>query len=227
MDLYITEKDTGTRVALSLLPDNVAIKGDSNTISYNFISVGEVKFPSGQKLKRYSWKGVFPGESRQDLSFIKKQHWIAPKELIGIFETWKEKATKLTLLLTETTLNVDVYLLTFNYDFEGGNGDVFYSVSFIEAKDPIVYTTTEAKTKQSSVSSNISAGSRPKSKTDTSTNSEQTRVHTVKQHENLWSIAEKKLGNGADYMKIYELNKDAIGSDPNVIPVGIDLVLPY
>ena len=40
MDLYMTEKDTGTKIALSLLPDSVKTKANSNFISYNFISVG-------------------------------------------------------------------------------------------------------------------------------------------------------------------------------------------
>jgi len=45
-------------------------------------------------------------------------------------------------------------------------------------------------------------------------------TYTVQPGDTLWGIAQKLLGNGAEYMKIYEANKDVIGSNPDVIKVG-------
>lgn len=228
MDLYLTEKDTGSKVALCLLPDSVKTKTSTNTTSYSFINVGEVKIPSGQKLKQYSWSGTFPGQKHKNLSFIKKQHWNAPKNMISTIETWRKKGTKLVLLLTETDLNVEVYLYSFTYTQKGGSGDVEYDITFIEAKDVSVYTIVEAKTTQSKKSSNVSNGTRPASKTtNTSTKSEQTKTYTVKKGDCLWNIAKKYLGSGSKYTVIYEMNKKTIGSNPNLIYAGQVLVIPY
>ena len=55
------EKETGERIALSLLPDAVKSKASTNVITYNFITVGEVKMPNGQKLREFSWAATLPG----------------------------------------------------------------------------------------------------------------------------------------------------------------------
>lgn len=43
--------------------------------------------------------------------------------------------------------------------------------------------------------------------------------HEVQKGENLWKIAEKHLGNGANYMKIFEANKPML-KDPDLIYPG-------
>ncbi len=49
--------------------------------------------------------------------------------------------------------------------------------------------------------------------------------HEVQKGENLWKIAEKHLGNGADYMKIFEANKPML-KDPDLIYPGQTLRIP-
>ena len=41
----------------------------------------------------------------------------------------------------------------------------------------------------------------------------------------LWKIAAKAYGNGAQWQKIYEANKDTI-KDPGMIYIGMTLVIP-
>lgn len=51
------------------------------------------------------------------------------------------------------------------------------------------------------------------------------RTYTVVKGDCLWSIAKKYYGNGAQYKKIYEANKDKI-KNPNLINVGQVLTIP-
>lgn len=51
-------------------------------------------------------------------------------------------------------------------------------------------------------------------------------IYTVKKGDNLWTIAKKFYGNGADYSKIYEANKDTIGNNPNLIYPGQTFTIP-
>ena len=90
MDIYITEKTSGTRIALSMLPEKIKHKGSAKFQTYDIINVGEVKLPRGTKLLSFSWSGTFPGASRKGYSFIKAQHWKDPKELEQIFEGWRQ-----------------------------------------------------------------------------------------------------------------------------------------
>jgi nucleoid-associated protein YgaU len=52
------------------------------------------------------------------------------------------------------------------------------------------------------------------------------QTYTVQAGDTLWGIAQKLLGNGALYTKIYEANKDVIGSNPDLIKVGMVLKIP-
>ncbi len=51
-------------------------------------------------------------------------------------------------------------------------------------------------------------------------------THTVKRGENLWKIAVVEYNNGYKWLEIYRANKRAIGSNPGLIRVGMQLTLP-
>ncbi len=225
----MTEKETGERIALSLLPDAVKSKASTNVITYNFITVGEVKMPNGQKLREFSWAGTLPGAKAKNYPFVKKQHWKSPKSLIKIFESWRKKGTSIILMLTETPLYCEVFLSAFEHTFSGGTGDVQYSISFTERKPVKIYTILEAKQETAKSDNNIDSSARPatqKPNTDTQTNSAQTKSYTVKSGDTLWDIAQKHLGAGSRWQEIYNLNKSVIGSDPAKIRAGQTFVLP-
>ena len=51
-------------------------------------------------------------------------------------------------------------------------------------------------------------------------------TYTVKKGDNLWNLAKKFYGNGADYGKIYEANRDVIGGNPSLIYPGQTFTIP-
>lgn len=51
------------------------------------------------------------------------------------------------------------------------------------------------------------------------------QIYTVKQYDTLAAIA-RRLTGSTDYTAIYEQNKDLIGSNPNNLTVGMELVIP-
>jgi nucleoid-associated protein YgaU len=51
-------------------------------------------------------------------------------------------------------------------------------------------------------------------------------MYTVKAGDTLGAIAKAKLGDAGRWTEIYELNKSAIGTDPNMIEAGALLKLP-
>ena len=53
-----------------------------------------------------------------------------------------------------------------------------------------------------------------------------TKTHTVEKGENLSVIAEQELGSQSRWKEIYELNKELIGKDPDLIQPGMELKLP-
>jgi len=51
-------------------------------------------------------------------------------------------------------------------------------------------------------------------------------IYTVKKGDNLWTLAKKFYGSGANYTKIYEANKGTIGKNPNLIYPGQTFTIP-
>ncbi len=51
-------------------------------------------------------------------------------------------------------------------------------------------------------------------------------TYTVKPGDSMWAIAQQYLGNGNDWMKIYEANKELIGGQPDLIHPGYVLKIP-
>lgn len=51
-------------------------------------------------------------------------------------------------------------------------------------------------------------------------------THTVQPGDYLWKIAREKLGDANRWTEIYELNKDVIGANPNLVAPGQELRLP-
>ena len=68
--------------------------------------------------------------------------------------------------------------------------------------------------------SNVQSGSSTTAKPP-----EAARTYTVKSGDSLWAISERVYGNGNDWRRIYEANKDRI-KDPDVIQPGWVLDIP-
>lgn len=50
--------------------------------------------------------------------------------------------------------------------------------------------------------------------------------YTVKKGDNLWNIAKKYYGDGSQWRKIYDANRDVIGGNPNLIYPGQTYIIP-
>src|SRR5205823_2027100 len=53
-----------------------------------------------------------------------------------------------------------------------------------------------------------------------------TTTYTVRDGDSLWSIAQQFYGDGNQWNKIYDANKQVIGPDPNNIRAGMVLTIP-
>jgi len=223
--VYITELDTGTRIALPLPPEAVKCKSDSKFITYNIINVGEVKLPNGEKLVKFSWSGRLPGASMRHMRMVSASDWRSPKEIQGIFSMWRRYGKKLRLLVTGTTINHDVYLDSYTVD--NSNFDtVEYSISFSVAKDILVYTTTELNIENTTQKTTTATTNERAASAEAAAASPQKTTYTVQAGDTLWEIAKRFLGNGSRYPEIYEANKAIIGPDPNLIHPGQVLTIP-
>lgn len=209
MDFYLTDP-SGASLHFPLNPERVTATTAARIQNYDSIQLGEFALPRGSTPVRFYWDGIFPGETRKDTFLVKS--WRDPKAIAGDLSGWRDTGTKLKLLVTETPINHDVYIQSFEHTWYGGHGDVQYSIELVQARDIIILDDATA------LGNDSSGSSRPVPAPP--------KTYVVKAGDNLWAIAKKNLHSGARADEIYALNKDVIGPDKNLIRPGQVLRLP-
>lgn len=215
MDFYLTAPN-GQRLQFPLPPQQVTADTGSLIHTFETLQLGEVGFPRGTRLARISWEGIFPGAARQNLGIVKA--WRQPSELVNQIQKWRDTGTKLRLLITNTPINLDVYIEEFEHTWGSGYGDANYTITLVQAKNLYVYTDAEWKRRRGGGSSTSNNRSRPRPAPP--------RTYTVRRGDSLWLIAKRFLGSGNRWREIYNLNRNVIGRDPNKIYPGQVLRLP-
>ena len=112
MDVILTEVENGkSKFIFPSLPEEVKGTNRTNYQSYDILSYGEVKIPKGMKLTEISFDGIFFGSAKKNESIVKQ--WVKPAECEKILKNWQEKGTVLRLMVTETNINIDVTVSSF------------------------------------------------------------------------------------------------------------------
>lgn len=193
VDIYIREKSGIRQVRIPLLPEEITFKsGDATGVTYDIMGLGEVVIPSGTELGSWSWKSEFPGFLREHDPMIRGT-WYQPHEYDSILNDWKKNGTELNLLVIGYPINVDVYLKEYHGAAVGAFGDIYYEISFIEARSIVVTTT---KVEQTAA--------------DTTRPATTSSTYVIKSGDTLWAIATKFYGTGTKWSDIYNANKDII-----------------
>lgn len=203
MDVILTEVENGkSKFIFPSLPEEVKGTNRTNYQSYDILSYGEVKIPKGMKLTEISFDGIFFGSAKKNESIVKQ--WVKPTECEKILKNWQEKGTVLRLLVTETNVNIDVTISSFECTDYGGYGNKKYSLEFVQYRSLKVYTTDELKI----VKFVKKTVTRPAAAAPSNKGS-----YPVKSGDNLWKIARKFYGgSGTTWTKIYSANKSVIES---------------
>lgn len=194
VNINISEKNGNRDITIPWLPEQIAYEsGGTVRATYDILDKGPVEVPTGSGLRKYSWKSEFPGKHRTDTSMLHGR-WKDPSHYHNILEDWRQKGTLLCLQVVGYPINLDVFMYDYKGTPYGGFGDIGYEVSFIEARDIKIETTVIEDT----------------SKRSTGESSGETTGYTVVRGDNLWKIAQNKLGKGSRNTEIYALNKDII-----------------
>lgn len=212
MDFYLTAPD-GSRFHFPINPEKITCSTGNRMLAFDVIEPGEISLPKGRVPTRFSFEGFFPGEARKDDTIVKS--WRAPKNLIEQLSTWRDGGAKLRLLVTETPINHDVYFDgdgSFEHEWQGGHGDCWYSLRFVEARELVIRAEAPAIA--------VASASQPRPAPPTP------KTYTVKSGDSLWAIAKRILGDGSRWQEIYNANVSVIGKNPNLIYPGQVLRIP-
>ncbi|MBR2520476.1 MAG: hypothetical protein IKE46_11955 [Selenomonadaceae bacterium] len=197
-EFYLTADD-GEEIELCMPPEEIRVRSSASFRSYNVIEMGEIKFPKGEQLTNISWRGTLPGAGILLYPFVKHEAWDRPNEIIKVIRRWRERGTKLKLLITQTPVNLDVYIKGFDFTAKGGMGDYTYDIDLIAAKPLQVMTVAEsdaARARESDNSFNLLTRAAMKSRTGI----------LVGQLNTAWTVAQVLTGNGGNWQALLDQN---------------------
>lgn len=185
MDIYLTGKNSkgkNQKIQLPVIPEQIEGTVTGRFSEYEIYKLGEVNVPNGKNLKELGWECFFPGESKKEMSFVKK--WTDPATLDSLIQYWASTGKKINVCITNTKINKDVYISEYDPVIKGLD-DYYYTIRFIDAKS-------------------ISVSSKKRSSKTTK------KKVTVKKGDTLRKLAKKYLGSANKYKTIYNANKKLI-----------------
>lgn len=206
MDIYLIDQN-GPELHIPVNPGELTFRRDKLYETINILNLGEVDFPTGEKLQEINFSSFFPAHYD---SYCRYSNLPNPNEAMDLLDTWTKERTQVRLLITETSINQLVIISANMGIIKGGEpGDIYYDLSCREWKEIKVRTTKDAAVP------GVAAANRPDLK-------RAPKTYTVVSGDTLCKIA--KL-NSLDWKSIYDKNVAVIGSNPNLIKPGQKLVL--
>jgi len=199
-EIHLTNMVTNEVVQFCMLPEEIRVRTASNFRSYNIIERGEVKLPKGERLTSVTWNGLLPSARMLLYSFIQHAVWEQPIEIVRALTRWRVAGDKLRLLITQTAVNMDVYLKTFDTEYAGAHGHIKYTIDFIAAKEMKIMTVEEADAQKARAkeSSAFEIQRRAAMKSNVGAR--------IAQINGIWELALIVTGNGGDWERLADLN---------------------
>ncbi len=207
MDIKLIPAGSGSKFTFPALPEKVQGKYGAKYQSFDIISQGTVKVPKGTDVAEFTWDGIFFGESKRNEPIVKKNSWKEPNECVKILNNFMKNETVLNLIVTETWINVDVTISSFQPRPAGAYGNVEYSITFVQKKPLQIYTTDELKIAK------FVKKTKPRNDSGGSSVGGGGSTYTVVSGDTLWGIASKKLGSGSKWTQIYDANAGTIEAE--------------
>lgn len=202
MDIRLIPTGSGSKFTFPALPEKVQGKYGAKYQSFDIISQGTVKVPKGTDVAEFSWDGVFFGKSKRYEPIVRTNSWLEPNECVKILNDFMQNETVLNLIVTETWINVDVTISSFQPRPVGAYGNVEYSITFVQKKPLKIYTTNELKI--------ASFVKKTKPRNDSGGSTSSGGSYTVVSGDTLSGIAAKKMGGAGKWTSLYDANASTI-----------------
>ncbi|WP_409968730.1 LysM peptidoglycan-binding domain-containing protein [Bengtsoniella intestinalis] len=199
-----------------VLPEKIQVESQGNHTTVSVIGVGEVLQLGGATLQKITFNSHFPSREAPYVSSLSN----TPMDCVSFLESAQASALPLTLQLSGGALELSqtVGVENFTYYEQGGDvGDVYFSLTLRQwrlhsaktltlTSDSTAVEDTTATRTEPEVSSNV--------------------YYTVVSGDCLWNIAKSHYGDATRWSDIYAANKEVVGSNPNLIYPGQELLLP-
>lgn len=206
MEFWIKQDNNG-ELQLSVKPTEFSVTVTHRNTVVNVIQLGDINLMGKTGLREISLSSFFPAK---DYNFSNNSGRKEPIACVNQIEEWRNSGKPVRVIITDL-LNMEATIEGFSWGERDATGDIYYTLVLKEYK--------KIKAKKAK------ATAKPTTRETKPTDSNSGKTYTVKKGDCLWNIAKRFYGNGSQYTKIYNANKDKI-KNPNLIYVGQVLTIP-
>lgn len=191
---------------------------------YEILKLGQIAIPTHMELIEYSFECEFPSNP---LHYVETAgDFKSADNYIKLFEKWRADLTPVRFIASNG-IGDDINTLALieeltEVERAGEEGDKYINFKLLEyreygKKSVVIKETKKTVSTTQVASTKLIAPDKPNPKSN--------GYHTVVSGDTLWGIAKKYYGNGSQYTKIANANKDKI-KNPNLIYPGQRLMIP-
>ena len=207
MDITLIASGNTSSFVFPALPEQISVRNTARYQSFDVISLGSVKVPKGMDIEEISWDGEFFGDKKQHEAIVRPDHYRKPIECVKILKDYMSNGTVLNLIVSDSFINQDVTISSFQATAYGAWGNIKYSISLEQRRTLEIYDTTEMNIAAFVPTiprngGNDSAGA--------GLGSGAGGNYTVKKGDTLWRIAKQHYGNPLKWPTIYDANAAVI-----------------
>ena len=208
MEFWLKKAGDDMKIQLPVKPSDFLITVANKNTVVNVIQLGDISLMGKTGLREITLSSFFPAK---DYNFSNNSVRKAPLTYVNKINEWRNSGEPIRVVITGKILNMLCTIESFSYGEQDATGDIYYTIALREYK--------QIKTKSASADE-YNASSR-----ETKAVSTKAGTYKVQKGDSLWKIAKQVYGNGAEYMRIFNANKNKL-SDPNVIQIGMILTIP-
>lgn len=214
------------RILLPVAPESLQIAIGNKNSTATLINEGEINILKAAGLTEVSFDALLPNTRYWFASY--KSGFMPAKSFLEALEQLKTSKKPFQFIVTRSadgkvlnSTNLKVALESYTIKEDAGNSGTDVTVS-VKLKQYRVYgTKTYTLEEQTETGTAVEAEAPRETENAPSANS-----YTVQPGDCLWKIAKQYYGNGADYTRIYDANRDVVGGNPNLIYPGQVLTIP-
>lgn len=211
MEIWLSYNNYEQSLQLPVHPPEIRVSVANLNRVIPIAQAGEIFAIGRSALAELALASHFPAEWRPYCAYIDIPR---PYDAVALIDSWRRSGRPIRLTIPETPINMAVAIEGFEWGERAGSRDVEYTLTLKEFR-----FVTVKKVEGFIVQAGGSGTTRPDTKP-------QAKTYTVQSGDSLSIIAKRVYGDSSKWRTIYEANKQAIGSDPNKLKLGLVLVIP-
>lgn len=210
------------KIRVPVLPSGYQVSSAQMDETVTVTGLGEILLKGKRGLVQVSFSSFFPAV--YDPGYCEYSGIKSPMQYVDMIEGMKRSGT-VKLVMTGISASMRCRIQSFEWGEEDGTGDISYTLAMKEYRN--VHAGVSSVVTLDSIQGKPEEAGGTVSATASRTSDERTgpTTYTVQKGDTLSAIA-RKLTGSASWKALYEQNRGIIGSNPNMIQVGMVLAVP-